>query len=453
MDIIQDIQNIFKNNCTYKKIKEECGIQLRNKKDGIALNDALLYRFLYTDIATTKQNIVSFLNDANKTTFTRQAYNSKEDNIPIKFYELLLKEFTLLHNKYCQSDATKLIAVDGTYNNDNKHNIMLNLGLFDVTNHIPVDISYYGPEYRNMEVQAFIEYIKENVNDFDNVVFIADRGYFNYDLLDFLITKKLKFIIRGKGSADNLDSTVIVYKNTKKYDIINKIKSKLRIVKCKNVYNKIVTMKNDKDELIEREIEISDDYVLITNLMNKKKYSDNKILDYYHLRWDIEVFYKFVKKNFKFQNIKEKQYISFQKSYICELILVYLMKLIEHYYFNNKECNKMNIYKEADTEYIIKINESNLMNGVFRSLLYNIFNNNFDKSKIDNFCNSYIVLVKNKKNRSFPRISKQPYSKWQIKGHTVATKYVKIIEAIENNTVNELHKNLKTLAKKIKLIR
>ena len=51
---------------------------------------------------------------------------------------------------------------------------------------------------------------------------------------------------------------------------------------------------------------IKSDCKIVTNLPNNKKYTDDILLDYYNKRWNIEVFFKLIKANFKFQNLNEK---------------------------------------------------------------------------------------------------------------------------------------------------
>ena len=71
---------------------------------------------------------------------------------------------------------------------------------------------------------------------------------------------------------------------------------------------------------------------------------------------------------------------------------------------------------------------------------------------ITNFINSYIVPIINKKNRSFNRISITPFTKWYVKGYTDKYKYRKMIDAIDNNTYDNLHPNLKTKVKNKKCV-
>ncbi len=53
---------------------------------------------------------------------------------------------------------------------------------------------------------------------------------------------------------------------------------------------------------------------------------------------------------------------------------------------------------------------------------------------------SYLKIIKNDKDRSFPRNSKTPFTKWNIKGYSVNSQLVKILE---------LDKILKLIAKLI----
>ena len=343
-----------------------------------------------------------------------------------------------------------MFAVDGVNSSDNNRNVMLNLGIYDISNNVPINVTYYGSENRNAEVRVFISYIKSNMSKFENAVFVADRLYFNYELLKFLHDNNLKFIIRVKGSGDNLDSSLPLKKNVSNYGLIKHIKDKVRMVKCKKSFKKTVYVKKDKKFSKKVNIDVKNDCVLVTNLMDTIKYSDDALLNYYRSRWDIEVYFKFIKNNFKFQNMNEKDHDKYKKLYLCELILTYIVKLIERYFENKKVPNNATFKKNNNTStFTKKINKSNIIKGLFDSFLYDILNGNLDNNNLDSFCKAYIVLDKNKINRSFPRTSKTPFTKWYVKGYSEITKYSKIIKAIIKKKVNKLNKNLKVIANKI----
>ena len=119
---LNGLVNIMNSACTYKTINELSGKNLRNRSNGIKLIDAIYYRFLYSEKNTTKQQIVSKINVLNNTCFSRQSYESKENNIPIELYELLPNKIVSYYNVYTNPKHEDIcIAVDGTYNTNNYH--------------------------------------------------------------------------------------------------------------------------------------------------------------------------------------------------------------------------------------------------------------------------------------------------------------------------------------------
>ena len=68
------------------------------------------------------------------------------------------------------------------------------------------------------------------------------------------------------------------------------------------------------------------------------------------------------------------------------------------------------------------------------------------------FWKSYIKQIKNEVNRSFPRVSKTPFTKWYVKSRILISQYAKILEAIDTNTIDSLSKNLKRKALFIKKV-
>ncbi len=141
--------------------------------------------------------------------------------------------------------------------------------------------------------------------------------------------------------------------------------------------------------------------------MDLSKYTDKNLFEMYNSRWDIEVTSRsIIKNNFKFQQMKEKDSKNYIKMYYCELIITYIMKLIENDYSKNKVISNK-IYKKIFNgeikECIEKVNKSNLISGIFDTLLEKICLNEPSETDINNFYNSYIILVKNETKRSYPQ--------------------------------------------------
>ena len=237
--------------------------------------DSLLFRFGYTKIHVTKQEIISTINYKNNTTFNRYSFHKKEEHINVKFYNYLFEEIVKLYKKISPNNKMSYVSVDGSSNNGTKNKVCLNICYYDTNQSIPIDITFNGSENRNKEVFNFKKYLIENPEKFKNVIFVADRFYYTYDLFEFLISNNYKFIIRGKN-------------------------------KC-NI------------------------------IINVKGVTNNELLKIYRKRWDIETFFKFIKTNFKFQHLTEKSNDAINKTYICEKILIYIQRLL--LVVHNKEKN------------------------------------------------------------------------------------------------------------------
>lgn len=446
--MIKELLDTFNTECTYKSINKYNPIKLRNIKNGITLTDAIYYRFAYSNIQTTKDLVASDINMINKTSFSRQAYEAKDNNIPVKLYSNLLEKISTINNKCNASDKIKTISIDGSYSRNREFKEILNMGFFDINNDCPIYIESYGQLGKNKEVSSVIDFIKNNIDDFKDSIIICDRAYFCYRLFDFLNENNISYVIRARKDAVNLNPNTKLKKGTANRDLILKLRKTVRIVKSNKLLYYTVDGGKGKKNAKKYKLVVKDDCVLVTNLTDLTLYTNDDILDLYKSRWDIEVFFKYLKSNYKFRILKEKNKENIQKMYICEMLLMNITKIIEKYYINKISLETIN-NKTNTTTNIKKINKTHLTNSMFKHILYNIIKGDMKIEDLDHFCKVNIKYCINKPNRSFPRVSKTPFTKWYVKAYSNQSKYYKIINAILNNTVNELNKNLKTLASKI----
>ena len=133
--------------------------------------------------------------------------------------------------------------------------------------------------------------------------------------------------------------------------------------------------------------------------------------------------------------------MSAKKLYYCELIIMYMAKLLE-----------VSLMKSNNVSSNKKINKTLLITGLYDGLLIDMINNTTDGSSY-NKIRKYVKTYNIQKERHNPIKSKTPFTRWYVKGYSEVSKYSKVINAILNNTVNELNKNLKTFAGKIKIIK
>lgn len=52
----------------------------------------------------------------------------------------------------------------------------------------------------------------------------------------------------------------------------------------------------------------------------------------YEDRWNIEVFFKYLKTNFKLRNLKEKKKEDNDKLLTCQMIIIYISQLLKKYF-------------------------------------------------------------------------------------------------------------------------
>lgn len=397
----------------------------------ISEDKLIYYKFKYSQKEETKQNIVSNINFKFNTIHNASSYYRKEKNISLETYENILKDIKSLHSKI-NNNNDSLLAIDGTYGNTNikrkkgKLQTTLFMCYYDVSNNVPIDINFKMNNCNN-EVKLAQKWLNEYKNINKEFIIVADRAYFKYDFFKFLIDNNIKFVIRIRNNAKNIKNLNCRYLEKSfsvEKQVFNKKKNKYETIICNNKYS-IIT--NIKEEI----------------------YTENKIFKIYEDRWNIEVFFKYLKKNFKLINLKEKKKKENDKTITSQLIIIYISKLLKKYFIeNNKVKLKTSINKKNNTisKCKIKINESLLIKGIFENILMEIINGQLTKQIIEKFINCYCKIIKNENNRSFERISLQPFTKWYVKKYLNDYKYCKILEALHNNNYEELNKNLKTKA-------
>lgn len=437
--LTKELNNLFIDSDYYiKKILNEKNIKTRNKK--LSFKDALKYKFLYAYKNETKSQIVSDLNFDNYKA-NKSNYYKKEQKIPLEYYQHLLNKVKQLFNNYSKNNLEyNVIAVDGTYNNTNFKNdktleTTLNMGFYDVSNCIPIDIVLKNHNNKNKEIEGIIDYISKTNIDLQKVIFVMDRAYFSYELFKLLNEKNIKFIIRIKNNCDHLDKNKERKKKITKHQL-----NYVRFISYSANITETKKNKNNENITIIRTLECN----IATNL--NETYKDDTIKKMYTSRWDIEVFFKLIKNNFKFSNLTEhntKTNECYCKTYIIILINCILERIFE---LIMEEPNNIN------NKYSIKYNKSLAIYGL-KKIILKIISSTLDTNQIVNYFNNYLQIIYSEKNKNNPRVSKRPFTKWYVKAYSDFYKYSKIIDCIENDTLSELNKNLKSEALTIQIVK
>lgn len=511
--LFQGQENIIK-----KHIETVNNIKCRVNKFNFL--DALIHSFLYTQKGTTKNKTIIDMNQElfyNKNTqyknkYTRTGLYEKSKLIDFDIYNDIFNKVKNLHTELFSDDKQKKflkrIAIDGTYNNTNIHNIKgiletsLNLGFFDIDEEIPIDLTFEGLKI-NSEITCLTNYIKNNKDKFNNIILILDRGYCSNKLIRLLNNNNIKFICRFRNNYSN-----------------DKIVNNIRVIDFKIIHqekvknNEIETFFINKHKFDHAVIEINNNYKLITNL-DKNNYNDTTIKDFYFRRWDIEVFFGLLKGNFNFSNLRytNLNYNLSQEIYkifnIKTLTMCILSKIFEKAYIqinnieskdhiktrklNKEKPPKMIITKKTNNKKTTKkkdpinvtlknenikftkdidqpvINNDNktinqtrkcinkLNHSLIIKLTFNLFGlicKNTLTSDILMFnYDNYVKIHKRETNIKYKRVCKTPFYKWYIKGYSNHNDFFKIIKSKLLNDPDLLNSNLKSKAKNINIIK
>ena len=463
-DILLRLNNIFDKNVTDLKMKD-LKVKMRNRK--LTIRDAILFRIKYSEIGTSQDSVAADINYENNVTCQTTSFTRKEANIAVSMYKSLFEDIkelyykNFINKKYLQATTLKLpkedkiCAVDGTYSNTNVNNnegkleTSLNMCAYDVINDIPLYLDLEGSNNKNKEVKCLIQHIKDNKIQ-KNTIIVLDRAYAHYNLFKLLDSMSIKYIVRLK------DNSLIRKENVKINSTLKYLNENARMINSEfENEKKIANKKGEIHTLI-----VKNKCKLLTNLMDANKYSDEIIKEIYKRRWDIEVFFKLLKNNFKFRTSTEKNPINYAKQYYSDMIIVYITKMLTNLrtinYAKERKLNIIKYINKKDGSRIkcnIKYNKSLIIRGIFSKLIRDIVYSKLTIDTVNSFMMTYIKIRKNESDRHFEHTSKIPFSKWYIKYYHDLYKYTKIIDAIQNDKIDKLNKNLKLLCKNITIIK
>lgn len=346
-----------------------------DRQSKVKLNDLLyfnLLKFSNDSSYTTTYNLLK-INDTPNVTLS--AYSKKNISISNNFYKILNYDLCDKINKYLNIKS-RILSIDGSHLNFIETNTIetsldklyssLNLSLlYDITNDLPLDLIVNNYDERtNLKLHLHLL----NIND----ILVCDRGYYSKEIIDHLFINDIHFVFRIK-------SNLIILKKFNSCD-----------------HKLICLTTNNKKFYIYRYVINNKQYFIASSL----DYSLDNIKNIYHDRWKIETQYRYIKKIFNIDNVKEKTlntdlsniYVNFFSHTLC-----YITKIL----LEDKNTN-------------IRINYKNLKNifynQIFRMLLCDTKLNNNKLKKILNVIKNETYVLK--PNRHYQRIRKVPFTVW-----------------------------------------
>jgi len=188
---------------------------------------------------------------------------------------------------------------------------------YDVLNHIVIDSSINPNNTSERSCAAeHLHYAKKT----DLVIY--DRGYAGFWLYALHIKHNIAFCIRERSHQSGLIKSFI--RSNQKESIVILKPSKTAIQTCneRNLSSAPITLRLVRVDL-KNEVE-----VLITNLVDSKKYDVNVFKSLYFLRWGIEENYKRLKQWCEIENFSGKSALAIQQDFYAKIVASNLTALM-----------------------------------------------------------------------------------------------------------------------------
>jgi hypothetical protein len=234
--------------------------------------------------------------------------------------------------------------------------------LYDLENEMVLDgkLAPFSEGERQLAISLFQGLKKSQFNE----LIILDRGYPSYEMIYEMEQLNLDYLMRIKPSFGKL---TVEFMNSDLIELITEIKPviphrKVNLIKKLFFKNKAIKIRLIKVLLESGEVEM-----LVTSLLNQKKYPLGEFKDLYFKRWGIETLYDKLKNKLLIEQFTGYAEASILQDFYCTLFLSNIQSLL------TSEANdelKMNNIK--DTKYEYKIN-TNLSIGFIKTRLIELF--------------------------------------------------------------------------------
>jgi len=225
-----------------------------------------------------------------------------------KVYDSVFATFSNLYN-WEEIEKQNLIRVDSTMVAEaaNKLKQGLSVGVKDGKKQLKYTFAYNGTFPVMTEIFTTQEYLSEDkaipkvvyqyAQKQKSSIFIFDRGVQKRDVFDSL-RKEESFFVTRLNATTKYNTTEVIEENTNRkignLSLIRDSKVQLRIPNHRTFYEnqtRLIEAVNPENGVI---------YFFLTNIFDK---TSDEILAFYKKRWDIEVYFRFIKQELNFSHI------------------------------------------------------------------------------------------------------------------------------------------------------
>jgi hypothetical protein len=234
--------------------------------------------------------------------------------------------------------------------------------LYDLENEMVLDgkLAPFSEGERQLAISLFQGLKKSQFKE----LIILDRGYPSYEMIYEMEQLNLDYLMRIKPSFGKL---TVEFMNSDLIELITEIKPviphrKVNLIKKLFFKNKAIKIRLIKVLLESGEVEM-----LVTSLLNQKKYPLGEFKDLYFKRWGIETLYDKLKNKLLIEQFTGYAEASILQDFYCTLFLSNIQSLLTSEANDELKMNNIN-----DTKYEYKIN-TNLSIGFIKTRLIELF--------------------------------------------------------------------------------
>jgi hypothetical protein len=347
---------------TFDDLALETKVDYQVKKlTGETMFKLILFSMLNSDKLSLRV-MESFLCSAKFKSFSEQGdldskYNSIRDRICTINSDYFEKIFHIIFTTYNKElkEEKSLSKVDSTYVGISAK--LFSIGMINGTEqygkkHVKYSVNLKGSLPCHIKVHTAQSFVSEDLaladiidttNESEGLVVVFDRGLQSRKALDNFSNNNKLFIGRGNPKARCIVNSTIAIGNKPQESTVTIIKDEIGILTSKHgkTINNFRLIKGIIDSTQE---EIS----FVTNLLEEDAYTIAKM---YRQRWEIEVFFKFIK-----QHLNVKHLVSRNVNGIK--VMIYMTMILAILILTYKKLNKIKGYKIAKLKFEIDLDNS-----------------------------------------------------------------------------------------------
>jgi len=304
-------------------------------------------------------------------TIRRSSISERLSKIDSNYFKEI---FECMYNRFSESynqperDKYNLIRVDSTIVSDLSGKLKKGIDQNNGKKLIKFSVSFDGILPAGLEIfntqsyvteenalpEAVLKQVKKDTEHRN--IYIIDRGVQSARTMKEFSQKDVKFVIRARENRKHLEIESLIKKN-QDLDIGDNLLIKDSII---NLYTGVPIInkrgnKNYREEKVENRFRL----VVVKNKEQSEKYfwfitndfelSAKEVADYYRRRWDIEVFFRFIK-----QELNVSHLVSLSKNGME--VMIYMTLIVAMLILIYKKANNIG-YKTAKRRFIMEIRE------------------------------------------------------------------------------------------------